>query len=91
MKKYTKKVFYYVNSKGTKYYLNTDKFEIEGEMDYYYFFTKEVRHTACEKPDNMGVAENDEFVPYLETNLTSNGDDYGHSSEIVDDFYKKYM
>jgi hypothetical protein len=88
LEKYTKKVFYYVNSQGTKYYLNKDKFEIDGEVDNYYFFTKEVRNTACEKPDKFGIGENDEFTPHLNNDLTFVGNDYGHSFEEVDDFYK---
>jgi len=88
---HTKKVFYYVNSQGTKYYLNTKKFVIDGEEDNYFFFTEEVRHTACELRDNVGIKEDENFLPILKFNSKLECKDCGNIVEKVDDFYIKYL
>lgn len=50
--------FSFTNSKGNTYYLNTKEVEFGGKARPIYFFSKDVRDTACPLPDGYTVGEN---------------------------------
>ena len=48
------------NSKGVEYHLNTQEVKLRNTSKprTIYYFSKDVRKTACDLPDNMQVVEN---------------------------------
>ena len=52
--------FQHTNSKGTNYHLNCKDVTLKstGRVQRIYFFSKDSRSTACDKPDGYNVKEN---------------------------------
>ena len=60
--------FTHDNSKGTTYHLNCKDVTLKstGRVQRIYFFSKDSRSTACDKPDGYNVKENSRTgLPFL--------------------------
>ena len=60
--------FTHNNSKGTTYHLNCKDVTLKstGRVQRIYFFSKDARSTACDKPDGYNVKENSRTgLPFL--------------------------
>ena len=60
--------FQHTNSKGTNYHLNCKDVTLKstGRVQRIYFFSKDSRSTACDKPDGYNVKENSRTgLPFL--------------------------
>ena len=63
--------FSHTNSKGQTYYLNSKDVTLKstGRIQTIYFFSKDARSTACDKPDGYKVKENARTgLPFLTKN-----------------------